>query len=310
MRPLESAHEDAGVPSSSPAKWTHRAGMPSEIRRTDTLLTTHHEEIATMRMLKAIAALSALLTLGFAGPARAQLFPSLYDFTGSQYADDFTDLRRGGDIDSDHDVGGTGHSALNFTGRAGAGGDTWLTKWTPGGAVTSFNARCGTSVFANILIHPFNNRKGVGLVTMLNDAQPGDKGLALIVYDNGNTDAVQLARVDPFTGELTRFGSAPLGAAIKEDAWYAFFMDVTVELGFEDRLVVQADLYSLVDPTDPNSDFDEHLVSISGRTPLSLTGLSDQGQVGIIASATGAVVNSSVTNWGAAQGFEGPCSDE
>jgi len=76
-----------------------------------------------MTMLKAITALSVLLTLGFAGSAAAGVSTGgLYDFTGSQYADDFTDLRRGGDIDSDHDVGGTGHSALNFTARPGRRG--------------------------------------------------------------------------------------------------------------------------------------------------------------------------------------------
>ncbi len=264
-----------------------------------------------MTILKVVAAFLALMTFGLAGPAAADLFTGLYDFTGTQYADDFTDVRGGADIYTDaHDMGGTGHSALNFLGGAATRGDTWLTKWTPGGLTTTFNGRCSTSVFANILIHPFNNRKGVGLVALLNDAQPGDKGLALILYDNGNTDMLQLVTIDPFTGEMTRLGSAPLGVAIKEDAWYAFFLDVTVELGFEnDKLVVQAEVFSLTDPLDPNSDFDERLVFVRGRAPLNATGLQDQGQVGIIASAFGAVVNSSVTNWGAVEGFEGPCSD-
>ena len=97
------------------------------------------------------------------------------------------------------------HTALNFTGQAGPAGDTWLTKWTPGGALAHFNGRCGTGVAASILIHPFNNRKGAGLVALLNDANPGDKGLALIVYDNGNTDAVQLRQSTRSRGSWFRF---------------------------------------------------------------------------------------------------------
>ena len=158
-----------------------------------------------MTKLKTVAILlSMLMTLGFAGAAPAQIFTGLYDFADTQYADDFTDVRRGSQINGGApDLGGTLHTALNFTGQAGPAGDTWLTKWTPGGAPGIFNGRCGTGVAANILIHPFNNRKGAGLVALLNDANPGDKGLALILYDNGNTDAIQLATIDPFTGKLS-----------------------------------------------------------------------------------------------------------
>ena len=157
-----------------------------------------------MTKLKTVATiLSMLMTLGFAGAASAQIFTGFYDFADTQYADDFTDVRRGSQINGGApDLGGTLHTALNFTGQAGPAGDTWLTKWTPGGAPKHFNGRCGTAVAANILIHPFNNRKGAGLVALLNDANPGDKGLAVIVYDNGNTDAIQLATIDPFTGKL------------------------------------------------------------------------------------------------------------
>jgi hypothetical protein len=204
------------------------------------------------------------------------------------------------------------HTALNFTGQAGPAGDTWLTKWTPGGAPKHFNGRCGTAVAANILIHPFNNRKGAGLVALLNDANPGDRGLAVIVYDNGNTDAIQLATIDQFTGKLVPLKTVPVIAPIQENAWYVVLMELTVDLAFEGHsLSVEATVFSLQDPTDPNSEFDRvigFLRFTTFQTSLEGIGLQPAGQVGVTASAISAVVDSSVTNW-AAEGFEGPCSE-
>ena len=269
-----------------------------------------------MTNLKTVATiLSMLMALGFADAASAQIFTGFYDFADTQYTDDFTDVRRGSQISGGApDLGGTLHTALNFTGQAGPAGDTWLTKWTPGGALAPFNGRCGTGVAASILIHPFNNRKGAGLVALLNDANPGDKGLALIVYDNGNTDAVQLATIDPFTGKLAPvphpFNNFPLFARVKENAWYTVLMELTVDLDFDGHsLLVEAAVISLQDPTDPTSDFDHVIGGMRLRTPLEALGLQPQGQVGVMASATSAVVDSSVTNWIAAEGFEGPCSE-
>jgi hypothetical protein len=45
------------------------------------------------------------------------------------------------------------------------------------------------------------------------------------------------------------------------------------------------------------------------KTPLENIGLQPAGQVGVMASAITAVADSSVTNWIAAEGFEGPCSE-
>jgi hypothetical protein len=42
-------------------------------------------------------------------------------------------------------------------------------------------------------------------------------------------------------------------------------------------------------------------------TSLEELGLQPAGQVGIMASAISAVVDSSVTTWGAIEGNEGPC---
>src|SRR4029453_1467830 len=117
-----------------------------------------------MTKLKTVAAIfSMLMTLGFARAASADIFTGFYDFAGTQYSDDFTDVRRGSQIGGGApDLGGTGHTALNFTGQAGPTGDTWLTKWTPGGTPTHFNGRCGIGVAAALLTHPFDTRKGAG----------------------------------------------------------------------------------------------------------------------------------------------------
>src|SRR5262249_60960196 len=124
-----------------------------------------------------VAILSMLMMLGLAPAASAQRFTGFYDFSNAEYADDFTGVRRDAQINGGAlDLGGTMHSALNFTGGAGPTGDTWLTKWTPGGAPGLFNGRCGTTVAANVLIHAFNNRKGNGGVALLDDEQPGDQG--------------------------------------------------------------------------------------------------------------------------------------
>jgi hypothetical protein len=268
-----------------------------------------------MTKLKTVAIiLSMLMTFGFAGAASAQTFTGFYDFADTQYADDFTDVRRGSQINGGApDLGGTLHTALNFAGQAGTAGDTWLTKWTPGGAPKHFNGRCGTTVVANILIHPFNNRKGAGLVTLLNDANPGDKGLAVIVYDNGDTDAIQLATIDPFTGKLVPLKTVPVIAPIQENAWYLVLMEVTVDLAFEGHsLFVQAAVISLQDPTDPNSEVDRVIGGLQFKTfatSLEGIGLQPAGQVGVMASAISAVVDSSVTNWAAEEGIEGPCSE-
>src|SRR5262249_33647221 len=86
-------------------------------------------------------AIALLATLGFTGTAGATPpvctanFATRLNFSDNQYTTCFTDVRRGGDINDDGalDLGGTGHTALNFTGGAGPAGDTWVTKWTPNG---------------------------------------------------------------------------------------------------------------------------------------------------------------------------------
>src|SRR5215468_6503809 len=188
-----------------------------------------------LHLAKGIGAIALLATLGFTGTAWAP--PPVncdplggLNFTDSQYTECFTDVRRGADINDDGalDLGGTGHTALNFTGGAGPAGDTWLTKFTPNGATRICDVRRSViGLRADVLIHTFNNTKGAGLVALLEPAL-GGKGLAVILYDQGNSDALQLATIDPATGKLGKLASVSLGAGIAENSWYRVRMTVQV----------------------------------------------------------------------------------
>src|SRR5262249_50285285 len=138
-----------------------------------------------------------------------------------------------------------------FTGGAGPGGDTWLTKFTPNGATVICDAKAvnGILVIAEILIHTYNNTKGAGVVALL-DSAPGGKGRALILYDQGNSDSLQLASVAPATGKLGKLTSVSLGAAIAENAWYRLVLNLSTG---SDQLMVHGAVLRHVTPTDPNS---------------------------------------------------------
>ena len=74
---------------------------------------------------KGLWAIAMLATLGFTDTAWANGFCTFQlNFSDSQYPTCFTDVRRGSDINGDNapDLGGTGHTALNFTGGAGPRG--------------------------------------------------------------------------------------------------------------------------------------------------------------------------------------------
>ena len=76
---------------------------------------------------------------------------------------------RGGRIAPGTDLAGSGHTALNITGSAGAGGATWLTVVDQApGDVFQDNIYGSEFLCADILIQRFNNTKGAGVVTFFN----------------------------------------------------------------------------------------------------------------------------------------------
>src|SRR5262245_32501728 len=59
------------------------------------------------------------------------LLPQCADDPTCSWSSSFRPVRRAAAIGPGDGVGGTGHSALNFAGSAGQGGDTWITAYNP-----------------------------------------------------------------------------------------------------------------------------------------------------------------------------------
>lgn len=205
----------------------------------------------------------------------------------------FRDVRRPVDINLGADLGGTGFAAQNFTGSIGSAGDTWITVYDTNPIDTTPTLFTGSvSLGADVLIHRYNNKKGAGLLALYNEAL-GKKGLALILYDAGNTDTLALATVDQ-AGKLTLLKSVALGGAILEDAWYRVTMDVGVA---GNSVSVTGKVFKHLIGQDPSSALDGRVgatLMFNGARPA---GVDVTGQVGIIASAVSAVVDASVTNF-------------
>ena len=61
---------------------------------------------------------------------------------------------------------------------------------------------------------------------------PGKKGLALILYNAGNTDRLVLATVEGHpakAGKLTIVKSVSLGGLMQENAWYRVLLTAVVD---------------------------------------------------------------------------------
>jgi hypothetical protein len=207
---------------------------------------------------------------------------------------DFRDVRRPNDINIGLDLGGTVHQALNFTGNAGAAGDSWITVYdpAPNPPPVTFGS---VSLSADVLIHAFNNKKGAGLLALYDEA-PSKKGLALTLYSAGNTDTLVLATVDQ-AGKLVTLKTVSLGAAIAENVWYRVSMAVSVDTGLVSVVgtVVKHEV-----PSDPDSALTTQLgPSLTFSAALgagALAGVDATGEVGILAAAVSAANSSSVTN--------------
>lgn len=202
----------------------------------------------------------------------------------------FRDDRRAPDINVGLDLGGTGETAINFTGTAGSGGDSWITVYEGTPVPTNFG---NVSLRADVQIHRFNNKKGAGLFALYNEVAD-KKGLALIIYNAGNTDTLVLNTLDQGNGKLVPIATTSLGAGILEDKWYRLEMDVVVSGA---NVTVTGKVFRHVDPSDADSGLDTQVgttLSFAGARPA---GVDATGEIGIVASAVSAVVDSSVTNF-------------
>jgi hypothetical protein len=248
------------------------------------------------------AALAAAATVGLARDswAACDLPGGLYhfDFGDSRYPDCFREVQRGGGITPGVDLGLTGHAALNITGSAGAAGATWLTVVDQAPGDTAEDNIYGSEFLcADILIQRFDNTKGAGVVALLNEGE-GKKGLALILYNAGNTDRLVLATVEgPAAkgGKVTVVKSLSLGGLIQENAWYRVMLTAVVDGPPQ----IKGEVFQHLDAKNPDSP----LITPAAGTllygppnPLPL-GVDTLGQNAIIGSAFNAVVNASVTNF-------------
>jgi hypothetical protein len=197
----------------------------------------------------------------------------------------FTDIRRNPEINA-----GPGNCNLNFTGFANNASDMWITLLrAPGSGITTFG---NVEVEGNIVIHTFNNRKGIGWVALYNDSTK--RGIFLGVFDNGNTDGLTLMTFNSSTGQATALTNVPLGSTILENTEYNLKLQVTVG---GDSLHVHGSVRPAASVTSDCTG-DDSCLDFDGS--LSALALPSSGEIGIAAQAKLAVVDSSVLSfaWG------------
>jgi hypothetical protein len=206
---------------------------------------------------------------------------------------DFRGVRRAADISAGLDLGGTGHPAINLSGSAGGSGDTWITVYDATPADDTVQNTFGSvGLSADVLIHAYNNKKGAGLVALFNETA-GKAGLALVVYDSGGSDSLALGTVNRTSGLFTALTSVSLPAGISENVWYRLTMDVAVAGG---NVTVTGKAFKHVAPADPDSAVGAQVGVTLSSTRARPAGVDAAGEVGIVASAFSAAVDSSVTN--------------
>jgi hypothetical protein len=227
---------------------------------------------------------------------------------------DFRDKRRGSEITVGPDLRegppqpGGHFTAINFTGTVAAAGDTWVTVYdqTPADDTVKNTFTGSVSLVADVLIAKQNNAKGPGLLALYNQPPSSTpKGLALFLSEAGNTDRLVLATVTgtptpanpPFVASVptTLLAKALAPGQILINKWYRLTMDVVVT---GPTFSVTGKVFNHSDPLNPNSAVTTQVGgSLVFSGTLAGAGLGGSGEVGIAATATNAVVNSSVTNF-------------
>jgi hypothetical protein len=235
----------------------------------------------------------------------------LFDFCdAAAYSGNFVEIRRGSEIaPSSVDLGGISHCALNFRGTVGSAADTWLTVFTggPSGPTSQgnpiFDALNCIQMRADVLVSPFNNAKGAGLVALLGES--GGKGLLSLLVNNGNADRLSINSIDPTTGRIVALGSGSLGGAIAQNAWYRLFFLLQAfrppglaSAASAPDAVVLTSVQGHSNPADPNSDLVfPPLASFELELSLADLGIGTEGHVGMAGWAKSAVVDSNITNF-------------
>ncbi len=262
--------------------------------RAGTLYVANYGGPSIHRFSSSGADLGAFVTTGLVFPRDLVFVEScarMLTFSSSQYPQCFRGMRRSSGINAGLDLGGTGHSAVNFTGPADSTGDTWITLYdTTPGDVSTTDTFGSVTLTADVLTHKVDGKKGVGLLALYNE---GKKGLTLTLYNEGNTDTLVLGKINQ-GGKIATLATISLGGKVREDAWYRMSMDLIVT---DTSISVTGKVFKHSEPTDPDGNIGNQIgrtLAYEGPRPPAL---DITGQVGIIGSASGVKVQSSVTNF-------------
>lgn len=251
---------------------------------------------------KCLWAASVAGALGVAAPAALAApitFASSadYDNSATQTTGVFRDVLSGSSINIGSDLGGTGHTALNFTGsdnNASSLGRVTVYDTTPATAApTTFTGNMTMS--ADILISEFNNGKGAGLLTMFNEGA-GNTGLALFLSDAGGSDGYSIKLVEQTGIASANLSSVTLSNGIAENKWYRLMLDLAFT-GAD--FTITGKVFGHTTATDPGSALGAQVGSTLTYTDTApwTSGLSDPYEIGLVARGVSTTVDTSVTNF-------------
>lgn len=237
----------------------------------------------------AVAAPTAFAQITFASGAD-------YDNAASQMTGVFRDFLDGAFINQGLDLGGTGHTALNFTGADNTTapfGRVTLYDTTPSTlAPTTFTG--DMSLSADILISPFNNAKGGGLLTLFNEGG-SSTGLALFLSEGGGSGDNYAMRLVQQNGvQSTNLSNVPVAGLIARNEWYRLTLDLDLT---GSNFAITGTVFSHTLGTDPNSALLAQIGSTLTHSGSLGSGLSDPYEIGLVARAINAENGTSITNF-------------
>ncbi len=160
-------------------------------------------------------------------------------------------------------------------------------------APTTFSGNL--SISADILIHPFNNAKGAGILFLFNEGA-GQNGLALHLWNAGNSDSNKIELVAQ-TGEArpgAALATVALGNVIAQDLWYQLQMDLQFS---GSNFTVTGKVFGHTTGTDPNSSLGSQIGSTLTYNSSLGSGIASPYEIGLVARGDSAVVDTSVTNF-------------
>lgn len=197
------------------------------------------------------------------------------------------------------DLGGTGHTALNSTGSdnnsAYRGIITVYGSDPTDGLPTLWTGDIQLST--DVLIHPFHNAKGAGLLFLFNEGV-GMEGLALYLWNAGNSDsyAMNFVHQDGVSRPGNTALSQSLGSNIPQDAWFRLTLDLVFS---GSNYTETGKVFRHTTTTDPGSALGTQIGTSLVYAGVLSSAIANPYETGYVARGDSAVVDTSVTNLGA-----------